>query len=162
MTIIYEHPRSSDLAELMKIEQAGFTPEEAATTAAMRDRIEYINDTFIVARKSGQVVGFIVGPAIEPRYLTDDLFTETKPNRKSDKYQSVLSLAVAPAYQNQGIASHLLDELKVVAKEQKRRAITLTCLSNLISFYTENGFITAGVSKSEHAGETWYDMLFAL
>ena len=39
-----------DLPEIVRIENLGFTPEEAGTKAQYQDRIEKLQDTFLVAR----------------------------------------------------------------------------------------------------------------
>lgn len=63
MTITFGQPTQVDLGRIMQIEQAGFTAEEAASRATMAQRIDTINDSFIVARnEAGNVVGYIVGP----------------------------------------------------------------------------------------------------
>lgn len=59
----------------MAIENAGFTPEEAAAEAAMAERIRTIADSFIVARTSGgRIAGYVVGPVTAARYISDGLF----------------------------------------------------------------------------------------
>lgn len=42
-----------DLARIMDIERAGFSEAEAATEAAMKERIEKISDTFFCSRGAG-------------------------------------------------------------------------------------------------------------
>lgn len=162
MTISYSHPKMSDLATIMEIERASFSTEEAATEAAMKERILLINDTFIVARdEQNKVVGYIVGPAFGQRYLTDDLYHKLKSNTPELQYQTVLSLAVSPSYRHLGIGSHLLTHLAKIAIKQNRKGITLTCLAELVSFYEKNGYQNEGVSTSAHAGELWYNMVLA-
>lgn len=112
MQIKFENAKLSELDQIMAIENAGFNKGEAATKEAMRQRIKDYPDTFIVALAGNRVAGYIVGPAYNKRYLDDDLYQESHPNRKADPYQAVLSLAVAPALQGQGIASQLLTQLK--------------------------------------------------
>ncbi|MFD1484876.1 GNAT family N-acetyltransferase [Lacticaseibacillus baoqingensis] len=148
----------------MAIENAGFTPEEAATTASMRERITQYPDTFIVAEAQGAVLGYIVGPAYAKRYLSDDLFGAAQPNAdaKSAPYQTVLSLAVAPSAQHRGLGGLLLAALRDVAQAQQRQAITLTCLQRLVPFYAANEYQNEGLSASTHAGEQWYNMVLPL
>ena len=91
------HPTAADLSRIMQIERAGFTAAEAASEAAMAERIRTINDTFIVARDaSGTVIGFIVAAIISERYLHDELFAKSVPNPPHGGYCAILSLAVAP------------------------------------------------------------------
>ncbi|MGF2385678.1 GNAT family N-acetyltransferase [Lentilactobacillus otakiensis] len=163
MNLHFEHANLTELSEIMTIENAGFSPAEAATETAMKERISLYPDTFITAKSAeDQLVGYIVGPAFDQRYLTDELFNRSHPNRTKDRYQTVLSLAAHPNFRGQGVASQLLTELAKVAKAQNRIAITLTCLANLVSFYEQNGYQNEGISASSHAGETWYNMVFTL
>lgn len=154
---------ADELTQIMAIEHSGFSDAEAASTDSMAQRIAVISDTFIVAHTAtGAVAGYIVGPASKERYITDDLFETTTPNQPNAPYQTVLSLAVAPNHQGQGIAGALLTELAKVAKAQNRQAITLTCLKKLVPFYEAHGYQNEGVAASDHAGETWYNLVLAL
>ncbi len=162
VSIVYRSAQLQDLPAIMVIENAGFTPEEAATEAAMRQRILAYPDTFIVAVEAGTLLGYIVGPAIDQRYLADDLFEHAVANSVSAPYQAVLSLAVAPKARHRRLGSHLLRALKQVAAAQHRQAITLTCLQRLVPFYEGNGYVNEGVSASSHAGEVWYNLVLTL
>jgi GNAT superfamily N-acetyltransferase len=163
VSIHYQPAQSADLTEIMTIENQGFTPEEAASETSMAERIQVISDTFITAKDDqGHVLGYIVGPADNARYISDDLFDHTTPNDPTAAYQTVLSLAVHDDAQGQGIASQLLKELAKVAKVQHRQAITLTCLERLIPFYERNGYVNEGVAESDHAGEVWYNLIYSL
>ncbi|WP_430487781.1 GNAT family N-acetyltransferase [Priestia flexa] len=160
MYITYHTPKEQDLSELMVIERLGFTPEEAATESAMKERIQFIADSFIIAKnKQGKITGYVVGPVISTRYLTDDLFEKTNLNPKEGGFQSVLSLVVHPDYRGQGIARKLLQELEAVCVNRKREGITLTCLEELVPFYEENGYYNEGKSNSTHAGEVWFNLV---
>lgn len=163
MELHFESAQMDELQQIMLIEQAGFSKDEAATQAAMWDRIKFYPETFIVAKNDTKdLVGYVVGPAFNQRYLTDDLYAQSHPNNLEDPYQTVLSLAVDPNFQHQGIASQLLAEFANVAKAQGRSAVTLTCLENLVPFYEANGYKNEGVSASSHADETWYNMVLPL
>ncbi|WP_057003032.1 GNAT family N-acetyltransferase [Agrilactobacillus composti] len=163
MKIHYRPAEMQDLATIMTIEHSGFTDDEAATINSMHDRIERISDTFLEAvDEQGAILGYIVGPSFNQRYLTDALFDKTVPNKLSDQYQTVLSLVVQPQFRRFGVASGLLAQLAKVAQQQGRQAITLTCLKALVPFYERNGYQNEGVSSSEHAGEVWYNMVLTL
>ena len=159
MSITINPVQPQDLDQIMVIERAGFSPAEAAIEASMAERIRQIADTFLVAKEEESVLGYIVGPAFNQRYLTDDLFEQTLPNAAASPYQTVLSLAVSPQRQGQGIASQLLTALARVARSQRRQAITLTCLERLVPFYEHNGYRNEGASASQHAGEVWFNMV---
>ena len=152
--------KPAELAAIMKIENAGFTPDEAASKKAMGERIKKIPDTFIVAHtERGEVAGYVVGPSSPHRYINDELFDEVAPNNPADPYQTILSLAVAPEFRGQGIGSQLLKLFSLVAESQHRGAITLTCLKRLVPFYEGQGYVSEGTAQSTHAGESWYNMI---
>ncbi|WP_407855371.1 GNAT family N-acetyltransferase [Enterococcus hailinensis] len=163
MNFSFRQPRMQDLEHIMEIERSGFSPAEAASKEAMAERIQVISDSFLLAvNAEDQPVGYVVGPVIPERYLYDELFEKTVPNPPTNGYQTILSLAVAPDYQKFGIASALLTELAQHSRKVKRSGITLTCLKDLIPFYEKNGYHVEGVSKSQHAGEVWYDLVLDL
>lgn len=162
MNIVIRSAGAADLGAIMRIERAGFTPAEAASEASMAERIAKIPDTFLVAESAGQVVGFIVGPAISARYLTDDLFDHLTANRQADKCVAVLSIAVDPATRGQGIGTALLTAFAKQAQKQHRELISLTCLDRLVLYYAKHGYVNEGVADSQHAGEVWYNMVLSL
>ena len=158
--LILNHPTAADLPRIMCIERAGFTLAEAASEAAMAERIARINDTFIVARdEDGTVIGFIVAAIIGERYLHDGLFAKSVPNPPHGGYCAILSLAVDPQRRGQGIAGALLQALLAACRAARRDGITLTCLDALIPFYEKNGFSNEGPSASQHAGEQWFNLV---
>lgn len=105
-----------------------------------------------------QPLGYIVGPASTERFISDDLFETSVPNSTQAPYQTILSLVAAPDKQKMGLAGQLLQKLAIVAKQQGRQLITLTCLEKLVPFYKKHGYQVDGVSASKHAGEVWYNM----
>ncbi|WP_086350153.1 GNAT family N-acetyltransferase [Candidatus Enterococcus clewellii] len=163
MTITFRRPVATDLNRIIEIENMGFSQEEAASSEAMLERIKKIPDSFILAI-SGEntIIGYAVGPVIPERYLYDELFETTIKNPETGGYQSVLSLVVDPLYQNLGVASRLLTKLAEESEKYERVGITLTCLASLIPFYEKNGYKNEGISDSQHAGETWYNMVLEL
>jgi ribosomal protein S18 acetylase RimI-like enzyme len=151
--------QASDLEQLILIENEGFSIEEAATKEAFIERIQLIPDTFIVAEKEDEILGYINGPIIDQPYITDDLFDKIKENPKRGGYQSILGLAVSERARNQGIAKILIEKMEELVEENERLGITLTCKQELVSFYEKCGFVNYGMSKSQHGGVTWYNMV---
>lgn len=149
----------ADLPAILAIERAGFSPAEAGTPAAFRDRITKLSDTFLVARDHGQVVGFIVGPATQDEFVTDEMYQRTPLNLPAGGHQLVLSIAVTPRYRRQGVGSQLLAALERNARVHHRLTISLDSLAENVPFYRANGFEKVGVSDSSHAGETWYHLV---
>lgn len=150
--------KMTDLAQVMAIEQAGFSAAEAGSEAAYRERIEKLADTFLVARDGETVLGFIVGPAVAARFIEDEMFATTPTNLAHGGHQLVFTLAVSPLARHQKIGSQLLTALEAVARKAQRESLSLTCLARLIPFYESNGYQNQGVAESSHAGETWYNL----
>ncbi|WP_342489992.1 GNAT family N-acetyltransferase [Bacillus sp. FSL M8-0049] len=157
--VILRNVQLDDLDELLVIENEGFSTEEAATKEAIIERIRLINDTFIVAEKEGNIVGYINGPVINQPYITDDLFEEIKENTSKGGYQSILGLVVSKSARNQRIAKLLVEKMEELVKENRREGITLTCKKELIPFYEKLDFKNHGRSHSQHGGFTWYNLL---
>lgn len=149
-----------DLEDIIRIENDNFSAEEAATSQALKERIEVIADTFLVAEQDGQMAGYVEGPVINSRYLTDDLFHKVKPNQEKSGYIAVTSLSVDKAFQKQGVGTTLLAALKDLTVAQNRLGIHLTCHDYLISYYEMNGFSNEGLSESTHGGTVWYNMIW--
>ena len=148
-----------DLNEILKIENQGFTPEEAATEEALIERIEHIKDTFIVAEVNGEIAGYINGPVINQMYITDNLFESIGKNQQKGGYIAILGLVVADVHRNQGLAGKLLNEIEKTVKANNREGITLTCKSTLIPFYEKYGYVNYGISESEHGGIEWFNLI---
>ena len=149
----------ADLPAILRIERLGFTAEEAGTEAQYRDRIQKLAATFLVAKMDNQVVGFVVGPATEEEYVEDWMYENTPENLQEGGHQIIFTIAVDPEYRGHSIGSKLLDAIDKNARQAKRESISLTSLERNVPFYEKNGFENMGVADSEHADETWYNLV---
>ena len=138
--MIIRQVKPTDLEVAYRIETANFSPAEAASYEAIQSRITKIPDTFLVAEIDGQVAGYIEGPVIQARHLTDDLFQTVTENPATGGYIAVTSLSVADDFQGQAVGTKLIAALKDLARAQNRQGITLTCHDYLIPYYEKNGF----------------------
>ena len=150
----------SDWEEILAIEHLNFPAAEAASSEVLKERIEQIPDTFLLAELHGELAGYIVGPAVQARYLTDDLFGKVGANSPEGGFIAVQSLSVHPDFQRQGVGTLLLAALKETAVQQNRKGISLTCHDELIPYYEMNGFVHEGISDSTHGGAVWSDMVW--
>lgn len=157
--ITLRNVQSTDLEQLLLIENEGFSKEEAATKDAFVERIQLIPDTFIVAEKEGEILGYINGPIINQPFISDDLFKKINENPTKGGYQSILGLAVSIQARNKGIAKNLIEKMEELVEKNEREGITLTCKHNLITFYENLGFVNHGLSESQHGGISWYNMV---
>ena len=148
-----------DLPEIVRIENLGFTPEEAGTKEQYQDRIEKLQDTFLVSRIDEQVAGFVVGPAVKEKFVEDWMYENTPKNLLIGGNQIVFTIAVDPKFRGYSIGSKLLKAMEDNAKKAQRESISLTSLEKNLPFYLKNGFKNLGVADSEHAGETWYNLV---
>ncbi|SDQ25143.1 Predicted N-acetyltransferase YhbS [Streptococcus equinus] len=158
--MIIRNVRLEDLEAIVAIERKNFSAQEAASQEDMKERILTIPDTFLVAELDGEICGYIEGPVIGQRYLTDDLFHHVVENPKQGGFIAITSLSVAPDFKNQGIGMALLATMKDLAVARKRTGLTLTCHEQLIPYYERNGFIDEGESDSTHGGSTWFNMVW--
>ena len=150
----------SDWEEILAIEQLNFPAEEAASSEVLKERIEQIPDTFLLAELHGQLAGYIVGPAIQTRYLTDDLFSKVGANPPEGGFIVVQSLSVHSDFQRQGVGTLLLAALKETAVQEHRQGISLSCHDDLIPYFEMNGFVHEGISDSTHGGTIWSNMVW--
>ena len=95
----------NDWEEILAIEQLNFPAAEAVGAEVLKERIERISDTFLLAELHGQLAGYIVGPAVQTRYLTDDLFSKVGVNPSEGGFIVVQSLSVHPDFQRQGVGT---------------------------------------------------------
>lgn len=160
LTMLIRYVIPEDWEEICQIEAGNFSAQEAATPADLRNRIEHLSDTFLVAEIAGQVAGYVVGPAVSQRYLSDDLFHRVVANSEQGGFIAVTSLSVSKKFQGQGVGTALLAALKDLAVAQKRAGITLTCHDYLIAYYEANGFFDEGESESTHGGASWYNLVW--
>lgn len=158
--MIIRHAQLDDWEDVVRIEHENFSPEEAATPEAMAERLKTITDTFLIAEIQGQVAGYVEGPVVPTRYLTDDLFHKVTPNAPEGGYIAITSLSISKEFKGQGVGTALLAALKDLALAQNRQGISLTCHDYLIGYYEMNGFTDEGISESNHGGAVWYNMVW--
>ena len=154
--------RFSDLDRILEIELENFSLAEAIPRSVFEAHLREIQTSFLVAEKEGRVLGYIEGPVVLHRHLQDQSFTEEVEDHshRSGGYISVTCLSIAKEAQALGVGKRLLTALKEVAVEQEREGINLTCHDYLIPYYEKHGFVNEGISQSNFAGETWYDMVW--
>lgn len=157
--ITYTQIMPNDIDDVIRIERATFSENEALSVESMIERINLIPDSFIAARNSeGTVVGYVSGPVTEGRYLDDESFERTEANPKTGGFQKIISLTVDPDYQGLGIATNLLLLLEKEAKSKKRLGISLTCHDYLVPYYENMALLTKDFPSQnsvEKLGTIW-------
>lgn len=158
--MIIRNVSQGDWEAICRIELENFTAEEASSKEYLQDLVNKCPDTFLVAEIEGELAGYVVGPALSQRYLTDNLFHEVGKNAEQEGFIILTSLSISKTFQGQGIGTALLATLKDLAVAQNRKGISLTCHDYLISYYEVNGFTDEGESESNHGGATWYNLVW--
>lgn len=151
-----------DLDAVARVEAVCFPEAEAAARASFAQRIQAFPESFFVAEKDGQIVGFINGCVTDERMIRDEMFEDTAYHKPDGAYQSIFGLDVAPEWQHRGLAGDLMKHLIEDARKRGRKGLILTCKEHLIGFYERFGYRSLGVSQSVHGGAVWYDMILEL
>lgn len=150
----------SDWETILEIEQLNFPAVEAASAEIIKNRIELLPDTFLLAELHGQLAGYIVGPAVQSSYLTDDFFSKVSANPPAGGFIAVHSLSVHPDFQRQGVGTLLLAALKEAAVQQNRQGISLLCPDELIPYYEMNDFAHEGIADSSYGSAACSHMMW--
>ncbi len=148
-----------DLDAVTEVETECFPEAEAATKTSLEQRIKTFPDSFFVAEIDGKIIGFINGCVTNETTINDELFSDASLHMPNGDYQAIFGLDVIPDYQNHGIAAQLMNHMIQAAKSTGRKGVILTCKDKLIHYYSKFGFKNKGISKSNHGGSVWYDMI---
>lgn len=162
--IEYRNVYADEAEAATAVETACFPANEACTLPIMKKRVQLAPELFVTAtdKDNGKMVGFITAIATDEHHLRDDFFTNTSLHNPKGEYLMILSLAVLPEYQRQGIARALMDELLKGQRGTGRKAAVLTCVPANVKLYKKMGFSDLGVSDSAWGGELWHEMICSL
>ncbi|MCY9662525.1 GNAT family N-acetyltransferase [Paenibacillus chondroitinus] len=151
-----------ELKAAFNIEMTVYTKESAASWDAFQMRMEVFGRYFLVAESDSSseqlIVGVANGVQLNHSDLSDESIKQGVDYDPNGRYFCLLTIAVHPDYQRQGIAANLLQEMIRKTKDDGLKGIILMCEKHLISFYERNGFRYIGPSASEHGGVQWYEM----
>ena len=148
-----------DLDSVAKVESICFPVEEAATRKSLEQRINTFLKSFFVAEIDEKIIGFINGCIINGTVIYDELYEDSTLHIPDGDYQTIFGLDVIPDYRNHGIAAQLMNHMIEVSRLAGRKGVILTCKDKLIHYYEKFGYVNKGISKSEHGGAEWYDMI---
>ncbi|EIC78225.1 GNAT family N-acetyltransferase [Streptococcus oralis] len=131
----------SDLDEMLAIEEANPSSEEAFSHQSIEESIRKTAGTFLVAGDENQLLGYILGEAqsIHPKWI------------------EIKSLTIHPDHWGQGLGTLLLAALKQVTVELNHQGILLQSPDELLSYFEMNGFVEEEVTDSHYcSGSEWY------
>lgn len=151
--------QAEDLENVAKVEASCFPAAEAAGKESLKERIGAFPESFLVAEKDGEIIGFINGAVTDEKTIADEMFEDISLHNPKGAYQSIFGLDVIEKYRHQGLASRLMEAMIEHAREEGRKGLILTCKDRLIGFYEKFGYRNMGISKSVHGGAVWYDMI---
>ena len=150
-----------DLDAVTAVEAACFPPAEGATQESFAQRIARFPERFFVACDGDAVIGLVNGCASHLPRIEDSMF-ETGGHDPSGVNQMIFGLAVLPRYQRQGIGAALMQTMITFARQAGMATVVLTCKAGKLNYYSKFGFENRGVSRSQHGGVVWYDMVLPL
>jgi len=159
MNIRIRKATNEDLAAIAEVEAICFPEAEAASKSSLEKRIKAFTESFFVAHIDEKIIGFINGCITDETIIHDQMFSDISLHNPNGDYQAIFGLDVAPEYQNQGIAAQLMNHMIEATKSSSRKGLILTCKNKLIHYYAKFGFKNKGLSKSQHGGAEWYDMI---
>lgn len=149
----------NDLEAVSEVEATCFPEAEAASKSSFEERIKTFPESFFVGVIDDKIIGFINGCVTNERTIYDELFSNASLHNQNGDYQAIFGLDVIPEYQKQGIAAKLLNHMIEASRVAGRKGVILTCKDKLINYYSKFGFENLGISKSQHGGSIWYDMI---
>ena len=134
----------SDLDEMLAIEEANFSAEEAVSRQSLEESIRKSAGTFLVARDENQLVGYVLGAEVSETHTQTLLSLEIK------------RLAIHPDHWRQGLGTLLLAALKQVTVELDYQGILLQSPDELLSYFEMNGFVEEEVTGIQYdSGSEW-------
>lgn len=152
------HATLKDLDILDKVENECFPPNEAASRKALEGRLKVYPNHFWLLEDGDTLVSFVNGMVTDLPDLCDEMFDDPHMHNDKGAWQMIFGVNTIPAYRKRGCAGTLLERAIAEAKEQGRKGLVLTCKDKLVHYYAKFGFVSEGVSQSEHGGVVWYQM----
>ena len=132
----------SDLEEMLAIEEANPSLEEALSRQSLEESIRKTAGTFLVAGDENQLVGYVLGEAqsLHPKWI------------------EVKSLTIHPDHWGQGLGTLLLAALKQVTVELDYQGILLQSPDELLSYFEMNGFVEEEVPEAQYASSSEWNL----
>ena len=138
----------SDLDEILAIEEANPSSEEAFSRQSLEESIRKSAGTFLVARDENQLVGYVLGALVSRSYTQTSLNLEIK------------RVAIHPDHRGQGLGTLLLATLKQVAVEEGVKCLRLTCPDDFLSYFEMNGFVEEEVPEALYASSSEWHLIW--
>ena len=147
-----------DLDAITALEAACFPAAEAASRESFRKRLEVFADRFWLLWEGDRLVSMVNGMVTDQEELVDEMFADATIHQADGKWQMIFGVATHPEYQRRGLAAQVLQRAIADCKAEGRKGLILTCKEQKLHYYAKFGFVSEGVSVSEHGGALWYQM----
>ena len=147
--IIIRQATLSDLEEMLAIEEANPTSEEAFSRQSLEESIRKTAGTFLVAGDENQLVGYILGAELSGTHTQTSVSLEIK------------RLAIHSDHRRQGLGTLLLASLKQMAVEGGVKCLRLTCPDDLLSYFEMNDFVEEGVPENHYGSGSGWQLIWA-
>ena len=148
----------NDLDAITALEAACFPEAEAASRESFEKRLKIFADRFWLMWDGDRLVSMVNGMVTDQEELVDEMFADASIHQPEGAWQMIFGVATHPEYQRQGLAAQVLERAIADVKAEGRRGLILTCKDFRIHYYAKFGFVSEGVSVSEHGGAKWYQM----
>lgn len=148
----------TDLPAIAQLEALCFPPAEAAGETALKARLAAFPDSFWLLFDGETLVAMVNGMATHSPDLTDAMYADAALHDPQGSWQMIFGVDTHPDYRRRGCAGRLLERAIADTKARGKRGLVLTCKEHLVHYYAKFGFLSEGVSASEHGGAVWYQM----
>lgn len=148
----------ADLDAIAALEAACFPEAEAASRESFEKRLKVFADRFWLLWDGDRLVSMVNGMVTDQEELVDEMFADANMHQPEGAWQMIFGVATHPEYQRRGLAAQVLERAIADVKAEGRRGLILTCKDFRIHYYAKFGFVSEGVSGSEHGGAKWYQM----
>ena len=155
------HATIKDLDAITAVEAECFPAAEAATYESIKGRLEGFADHFWLLEDGDTMVGFVNGMATDLPDLCDEMYEDAHMHDPKGAWQMIFGVATHPDHRRKGYAGMLLKTVIRECREeapQGREGLVLTCKEEKLHYYAGFGFVSEGISSSEHGSAAWYQM----
>jgi len=147
-----------DLKLIAAAEAVSFPAAEAASEKSFEKRLTVYPEGFWLAFEQDEFVGFVNGMESGERDLSDEMYESPSLHKKDGEWEVILSVVTLPEFRGKGYGTRLMERVIADTKSRGKVGLVLTCKEHLLDFYGKAGFVSEGVSSSNHGGAQWYQM----
>lgn len=148
----------SDLDALAALEAECFPAAEAASRASLEKRLQVFADRFWLLTEGDTLVSFVNGMVTSEKDLRDEMYDDAALHDPAGDWQMIFGVDTRPVFQRQGCAGKTLQRAIDDCRREGKKGLVLTCKDRLVHYYAKFGFVSEGISQSEHGGVVWYQM----